>query len=324
MTRSCLGWFGALLGAFVLGCSAAGSSPPLEVGNDGTGGNAGGGAPGSGSAFNLGNADASTDLSAHIEWNHVAVEIVTLSCTGDCADVVAVARGGYPPYAYAWEDGSTTAERHLCPTATTAYRVAVTDQRTPSGEIRRAPETVNVPLPVSVLACPGSRTDGGRTDGGRTDGGRPGCEGGTAVALQPGRYSGNLICPSSMGSSGGAADATGTLLLDLAADATGSLFFQWSLAVIGAQATIHAADCASGRLESTYDGMWGVPGFPDQNNPKAPPGLIPTGPITGSLTFVPAAGSPPAISGVLDWDVPPVAGSAPSICRGTYTAVLQP
>jgi hypothetical protein len=61
-------------------------------------------------AFAGGDASAS-GLDAHIEENHVSVSFVTLSCADRCAGVVAVATGGQPPYAYAWEDGSTGASR---------------------------------------------------------------------------------------------------------------------------------------------------------------------------------------------------------------------
>jgi hypothetical protein len=104
----------------------------------------------------LGDAGGASGLDAHIEQNHVTVTFVTVSCSGGCADVQAVGTGGYPPYTFAWEDGSSGASRRVCPTSTASYRVTVTDKGT-SGEFARPAESVQVPLSANVLAC----TDGG-------------------------------------------------------------------------------------------------------------------------------------------------------------------
>ena len=133
---------------FPSGCgSGTGRGPDGEVGVYTS--DAGSFVPGSDTA-------GSAALDAHIEDDHVAVRVVTLGCAGDCADVEAVASGGVPPYSFVWEDGSTIASRHVCPTSSTAYRVTVTDTGT-SGEFAQTPETVQVPLTANVLACP----DGG-------------------------------------------------------------------------------------------------------------------------------------------------------------------
>jgi hypothetical protein len=97
-----------------------------------------------------------TGLDAHIEENHVAVTFVTLGCAGPCANVVAVASGGHPPYTFQWDDGSTSATRQVCPTSSTSYLVKVTDTGL-SGELATPPQTVQVPLAANVIACP----DGG-------------------------------------------------------------------------------------------------------------------------------------------------------------------
>jgi hypothetical protein len=133
--------------ALALGCG--GSPGNLDVGFD----------DGGGGLFPIGDASAPGALDAHIEQNHVTVNFVTVSCTGPCADVVAVPTGGYPPYTFAWENGSTSATRQVCPTASTSYSVKVTDTGT-SGELERPAETVQVPLAANVLACP----DGGISD----------------------------------------------------------------------------------------------------------------------------------------------------------------
>jgi SprB repeat len=105
-------------------------------------------------AFTGGDASVS-GLDAHIEENHVSVSFVTLSCADRCADVVAVASGGQPPYTYAWDDGSTSASRTVCPTANTNYELTVTDTAT-TGELTTPAETVHVPLTANVIACPDS------------------------------------------------------------------------------------------------------------------------------------------------------------------------
>src|SRR5690349_12026683 len=113
----------------ITACSASGGSRSLVVGKDGTGGGGSWGRPGEGGGTSLlGDASAAPRaLSVQIEQHHAAVRFVTLRCAGDCADVVAVATGGNGPYTYLWEDGSTDPARHVCPTATTDYRVTAED-----------------------------------------------------------------------------------------------------------------------------------------------------------------------------------------------------
>jgi hypothetical protein len=118
-------------------------------------------------AFSGGDARGQAGLDAYVEQNQVEVKIVTLSCSGDCATVQAVGTGGYPPYTFTWDDGSTSATRQVCPTSSTSYSVKVTDTGT-SGELARAPETVQVPLTADVLVCP----DGGAAP---SDSGASGC-----------------------------------------------------------------------------------------------------------------------------------------------------
>ena len=110
-------------------------------------------------------ADASTamPLSAHIEQDHITVEFVTLSCSNQCADVQAVAKGGHTPYSYTWENGSTNPARHVCPSSSTSYDVTVTDTASSSGELRRPSSTVTAPLAANVVKCgdAGTTTDAG-------------------------------------------------------------------------------------------------------------------------------------------------------------------
>jgi hypothetical protein len=161
--------------ALALGCgSRGGNGYTLDVGTD----DGGPSFPSSGT-----DASGANTLDAYIEQGHVAVKFITLSCSGDCATVEAVGTGGHPPYTFKWDDDSTTATRQVCPTASTNYSVRVTDTGM-SGELARAPETVQVPLTANVLACP----DGGAAGGSAQDGG---CDGGPLAPLRKG-WTGSL------------------------------------------------------------------------------------------------------------------------------------
>ena len=149
MTPRRAGLVGLLPAAIALGCGSSGGSS-LDVGSDD-----------GGQSFVMGSGDAAGPgaFDAHIEENQVTVTFVTLGCTGDCATVQAVGTGGYPPYSFKWDDGSTSATRKVCPTSSTSYNVRVTDTGT-SGELARSAETVQVPLAANVISCP----DGGISD----------------------------------------------------------------------------------------------------------------------------------------------------------------
>jgi hypothetical protein len=141
--------FGLLLAALAPGCGSTGHNDSLALGSDDDGDG----------SFAGSDASGVTALDASIEENHVTVTIVTLSCAGDCASVEAVATGGHPPYAFAWDDGSTNPSRQVCPASNTVYAVKVSDTGT-AGEFPRPSESVRVPLTANVLACP----DGGISD----------------------------------------------------------------------------------------------------------------------------------------------------------------
>jgi hypothetical protein len=133
--------------ALSAGCGSGGSS--------GVAGEVGTYPPESGLFGGPGDAGGLGALDAHIEENRIAVTFVTLSCTEGCATVNAVGTGGYPPYTFKWDDGSTNATRQVCPTASTNYDVKVTDTGR-SGELARSAESVDVPLSAKVIACPDS------------------------------------------------------------------------------------------------------------------------------------------------------------------------
>jgi hypothetical protein len=121
--------------------------------------------------------------------------------------VQAVGTGGYPPYTFKWEDGSTSATRTVCPTSSTNYSTNVTDTGT-VGEFARAAETVQASLTADALACP----DGGVADSGASaDGGLSGC----VTLPDP-----IVVSPSSCTGDAGAAYGTFTLPFQL--DAGGS------------------------------------------------------------------------------------------------------
>ncbi len=135
--------FGAtFLVVVAAGCGSTGDGYSLPVGSDDAGG-----------AFTGDDARVSSSFDAHIERNHIAVKIVTLSCAGDCASVEAVATGGQPPYTFRWDDGSTSPSRTVCPKADTSYHVGVSDTGS-TGEFARTAETIVVPLTADVIGCP--------------------------------------------------------------------------------------------------------------------------------------------------------------------------
>src|ERR1700722_6702282 len=94
--------------------------------------------------FTVGDAAGAQGLDAYIfeqgQVGQVGVKVFALSCSGACATVQAVGTGGHPPYAYAWEDGSTNPVRRVCPTADTGYSVKVTDSGE-AGENPMPPQT---------------------------------------------------------------------------------------------------------------------------------------------------------------------------------------
>jgi hypothetical protein len=142
MRRSTLA--GSLAAVLAAGCGTSPHEAVIDVGTDGDGG---------GPTFVSDAASSGSALDASIEQMDIAVRFVTVSCANACADVVAVATGGNPPYTFRWDDGSSQAMRHLCPTATTNYGVTVTDTAR-GGELASPSQSVSVPLTAKVIACP--------------------------------------------------------------------------------------------------------------------------------------------------------------------------
>lgn len=96
-------------------------------------------------------------LAVEIQHEALAVELVTLRCAGECAEVEAVASGGNKPYAFAWDDGPTSATRMLCPDATASFGVAVTDTGFETEEFTYRAKTERAAVTALVLEC----SDGG-------------------------------------------------------------------------------------------------------------------------------------------------------------------
>jgi hypothetical protein len=284
-------------------CGTGRGANYLDVGSDDAG-----------SSFVVSGADAGqADFDAYIDQGQVAVKFITLSCSGDCATVEAFGTGGYPPYTYAWDDGSTSATRRVCPTSSANYSVKVTDSGT-AGEVARPAQTVQVPLTADVLTCPDAGLLVACSDGGTLG---PG--------VLSGRYVGTVSCPPEGGvidvptADGG--ESSGTVTLDLSVNGTavgGTLYFIWSVgAAIAWQAGLKGAlDCPAGDLQATWENaQWGLP----TTGPDGGMAIIPTGMGTGSITAAPVGGSLGAISG--EFDFTPTSGG---FCRGTYTAAFMP
>jgi hypothetical protein len=83
----------------------------------------------------------------------MTIEIVTLACAGDCADIEAVARGGNPPYAFAWEDGSTDPKRHVCLDDSATLTVDASDTAIKTEEFSYPGSTVSADVTATVLDC---------------------------------------------------------------------------------------------------------------------------------------------------------------------------
>jgi len=119
----------------------------------------GGGVPGSGgSLIGAGSSGGSRSSTYDVDITSggVSVQIVTMKCAGECADVEAVATGGHEPYTYLWEDGSTAATRHLCPGASTSFSVTATDTGDSSQEFERKPQVATATVTAQVLGCTSS------------------------------------------------------------------------------------------------------------------------------------------------------------------------
>ncbi|HEX2678854.1 MAG TPA: hypothetical protein VHM19_19515 [Polyangiales bacterium] len=83
----------------------------------------------------------------------MTIEIITLQCAGDCADIQAVAHGGNAPYTFAWDDGSTSAMRHVCLDASSVLRVQATDTAVQDNEFHMPAQTASAEVTATLLGC---------------------------------------------------------------------------------------------------------------------------------------------------------------------------
>lgn len=321
MTCPDFGKLVALLVCLICACSG-GSSSDLRVGAEP--GGKGGGSAGTNAAGGGAGAGMGSDKTLGVEVEDIdktRLEIITVACSGECADVEAIAHGGNPPYAFRWDDGSTDPRRHVCPAATTQLSVSVTDTAVDADEFQYEAQTASAEVTAQVLDC----GDAGSCD--RAGGG---------AIPESGHYVGTLACAngehlSDPQAADGGPPTTGTLTLNLDVDPStteqgGDLYFEWVLHVIGGVGTIKGVlDCSSGELVASYTGNWGLPVLSDPNDPMSPMTVLSTGPLTGDLTVRAVPGTPGKIEGTLYWFAPPVtAMDKPSECHGTFSAELQP
>jgi hypothetical protein len=148
-----------------VGCSGDPAKDRVHVGGEpGDGKVDGGSAIGSGAGqAGDGVDDDDNALHVHVEDpEHMKIEIITLRCAGDCADVEAVAAGGNAPYAFEWEDGSKAARRHVCPDASTSYSVTATDTAIDSDEFHYDAQQSEARVTAEVLDC--AAVDGGSSE----------------------------------------------------------------------------------------------------------------------------------------------------------------
>jgi hypothetical protein len=213
----------------------------------------------------MGDAAGAQDLDAYIEQGTVAVKLITLSCAGDCATVQAVGTGGHPPYSYAWENGSTSAVRQVCPATGTAFSVNVTDTGE-SGEIPRPPQTAKTSVTADVLAC----LDGGAQPAGTADGGTTNCE--TFLIL---------------GAPSGTVSGTGAMACGPDSGTTGAL--QWGVGpALGGAASLEAGQSYEIVENVTGTLLLGSPPLWDFYGSATTCGAPPGGELLGSMTFDPS------------------------------------
>jgi hypothetical protein len=135
--------------------SGQGAAGSAGMGFENPGGNAGTGVQ-----------QADNALTVRVEdVREMTIEIITLACAGDCADIEAVARGGHPPYTFEWEDGSTDAMRRVCLEAAAELTVSTTDTAIEADENGYEAQTARTEVSARVLDC---------ADAGAQDGGVPG------------------------------------------------------------------------------------------------------------------------------------------------------
>jgi hypothetical protein len=82
-----------------------------------------------------------------------ALSEVALPCPSGCLEVEAAAQGGYPPYQYLWDDGSTERTRKVCSGGPSMLAVSVTDTATRTAEFSHDAQRAMTQLTVKMPAC---------------------------------------------------------------------------------------------------------------------------------------------------------------------------
>jgi hypothetical protein len=144
------------LTALLLACSAGNGDRRLRVGEEpgASGGNGQAGSGGSGRTRDGGVTGTWQALSVQVEdIEGMTIELVTLECAGDCAEVEAVAHGGNPPYNFQWDDGSTEPRRVVCPASNTTLTVSGTDTAIDTDEFKYEAQTASADVTATVFDC---------------------------------------------------------------------------------------------------------------------------------------------------------------------------
>jgi hypothetical protein len=294
-------------------CSSDGTGRKLRVGeeaSDRPGGSAGIGS-GAGQVDGGNTSAGNGSLGVRVQdIGEMTLEVITLACAGDCADVEAVAHGGNPPYTFEWEDGSTSPFRRVCLDSTAALQVSATDTAVSDEEFEYVAQTSTTEVPATVLDC----GDGGTCV--------PGPGPMTPVA---GHYegTGDYTCDNDMDPGTAMTINKLKLIIDIEIDESadvqrGHAYFQWGLAVIVAEGDLEGTLGCGGLLQTSYvDAVWGIPG-------AEPMSVVPTGKVTADFVIRRGAADPNVISGSFEWVSHMFDGSYGNTCNVTYEATVVP
>lgn len=146
-----------LVGSVSLAACASDSGRRGEVGiyedaGSGAAGSAGIGNPAGSGGSPVQHVDRALEVEVQ-DVEGMTIEIVTLRCSGECADIEAVARGGNPPYTFEWQDGSREPARRVCLSGDAQLVVEVTDTAIAVEELGYEARTVQAEVTVDVLEC---------------------------------------------------------------------------------------------------------------------------------------------------------------------------
>jgi hypothetical protein len=141
---------------------ACASSPKINVGDEPDGSVAGSGgasgASGFGGVGGFGGGDNTLTALITEPPSEMAIEVITVSCAGECRQVLAIATGGNAPYSFQWNDGVSGDSREICADDDTTFTVTANDTEIIDGEFPYAGQTASASVTMDVLACP---ADGG-------------------------------------------------------------------------------------------------------------------------------------------------------------------